>query len=199
MTSTTTPRRTRVPAEVTALREALAPYLDVAKLRRLIVAGRDPRLAYTAESIPKEVQALIDVLSALLRPLPGERIGSPEDLAAVLMVEMGHLDHEQLRVVCLDSRHRIQKIHTVYVGTLNTTSVRSGEIFKEALKLNSAAIVVAHNHPSNDVTPSPDDVMFTRRIIAIGELMDVHVLDHLVIGRGRFVSMREKGLAFEPT
>ena len=87
-------------------------------------------------------------------------------------------------------------ITTVYIGSLNASLIRVGEIFKEALKRNSAALIVVHNHPSGDPTPSPEDVLVTREIISAGKLLDIDVLDHLVIGQGRFVSMRERGLGF---
>ena len=87
-------------------------------------------------------------------------------------------------------------IITIYIGSLNSSLIRIGEVFKEALRRNSAALIVAHNHPSGDPTPSPEDVLVTREIVAAGKLLDVEVLDHLVIGQGRFVSMRERGLGF---
>ena len=109
---------------------------------------------------------------------------------------MSHLDQEHLRTVLLDTKNRVQAICTVYIGSLNSSLIRVGEIFKEALKRNSAALIVVHNHPSGDPTPSPEDVLVTREIIAAGKLLDVEVLDHLVIGHGHFVSLRERGLGF---
>jgi DNA repair protein RadC len=135
-------------------------------------------------------------MNALLRPAAGERIKSPADMAALLMVDMGHLDQEQLRVACLDTKNKIQKVHVVYQGSLNASLIRVGEIYKEPLKLNSAAIIVAHNHPSGEPAPSPEDVLVTRQLIEAGNLLDVELLDHLVIGQGRWVSMREKGLGW---
>jgi DNA repair protein RadC len=124
------------------------------------------------------------------------QIKSPSDAAGLLMLEMSHLDQEHLRTVLLDTKNRVQVITTVYIGSLNASLIRIGEIFKEALKRNSAALIVVHNHPSGDPTPSPEDVLVTREIISAGKLLDIDVLDHLVIGQGRFVSMRERGLAF---
>ena len=124
------------------------------------------------------------------------QIKSPTDAAQLLMLEMGHLDQEQLRTVLLDTKNRVQTVATVYVGSLNASLIRVGEVFKDALKHNSAALIVAHNHPSGDPTPSPEDVLVTREIVSAGKLLDVEVLDHLVIGQGRFVSMRERGLGF---
>jgi DNA repair protein RadC len=112
------------------------------------------------------------------------------------MADMGHLDQEELRTVLLDTKNRIQDIVTVYQGSLNASMVRVGEVFKAAIRWNSAALIVAHNHPSSDPTPSPEDVLVTRQIVDAGKLLDVEVLDHLVVGQGRWVSMRERGLGF---
>lgn len=124
------------------------------------------------------------------------QIKSPTDAAQLLMIEMGHLDQEHLRTVLLDTKNRVQAVSTVYIGSLNSSMIRVGEVFKEAIRLNSAALIVAHNHPSGDPTPSPEDVFVTRQIVDAGKLLDVEVLDHLVIAQGRFVSMRERGLGF---
>ncbi len=124
------------------------------------------------------------------------QIKSPADVAHLLMVEMGSLDQEHLRVVLLDTKNRVQKVHTVYIGCLNSSQVRVGEVFKEAIRINSAAIILVHNHPSGEPTPSPEDVLITRQIGEAGKLLDIEVLDHLVIGQGRYVSMRERGLGF---
>ena len=96
----------------------------------------------------------------------------------------------------LDTKNRVQTIHTVYIGSLNASMVRVGEVFKEAIRRNSAAIIVSHNHHSGDPTPSPEDVLVTREIVSAGKMLDIDVLDHLVIGHGRFVSMRERSLGF---
>ena len=124
------------------------------------------------------------------------QVKSPADVATLLMLEMSHLDQEHLRTVLLDTKNRVQTINTIYQGSLNSSLIRVGEIFKEALKRNSAGLIVVHNHPSGDPTPSPEDVLVTREIIAAGKLLDVDVLDHLVIGHGKYISMRERGLGF---
>lgn len=144
------------------------------------------------------LKAALEIGRRLLLTEHAERfqIKSPTDAAQLLMLEMGHLDQEHLRTVLLDTKNRVQAVSTVYVGSLNASMVRVGEVFKAALKHNSAALIVAHNHPSGDPTPSPEDVLVTREIVSAGKLLDVEVLDHLVIGHGRFVSMRERGLGF---
>lgn len=195
-TTTRKPRRAIVPAQVRALREALTPYIDVAQLRRLAAAGDDLRAALVGDDVPPEVHALLDTLAALLRPTPREQIKSPADVAALLMVEMSHLDQEELRVINLDSKNRIQRINTVYRGSVNSAQVRIAEVFKDAVRLNSVAIIVVHSHPSGDPTPSPEDILVTRQIVEAGKLLDCDTLDHVVIGAGRWVSLREKGLGF---
>ncbi len=85
---------------------------------------------------------------------------------------------------------------TLYIGNVNTSVIRVSEIFKEAIRENATAIIIVHNHPSGDPTPSPEDVHVTERIIEAGQLLDVEVLDHIVIGDQRYVSLKERGLAF---
>jgi len=125
------------------------------------------------------------------------QVKSPSDAANLLMGEMGLLEQEHMRVMLLDTRNRVQGIHTVYQGSLNTTMVRVGELFRDAIRANSAAIIVAHNHPSGDPSPSPEDVAVTRQIVSAGKLLDIDVLDHLIISHSRFVSLKERGLGFE--
>ncbi len=124
------------------------------------------------------------------------QIKSPADVAQLFMVEMMALDQEELWVACLDTKNRLIKIAKVYRGSVNTAMIRVGEVFKEALRLNAAAIVVAHNHPSSDATPSPEDILVTRQIVEAGKLLDCEVLDHLILACNRFVSLRERGLGF---
>lgn len=178
------------------LHESLDPYLNRQQLRQLVAEKRDVRAALQSDRPPTEVLALLDTLSALLRPSLTEQIRSPSDVAGLLMVQMGHLDQEELRTVLLDTKNRVQDIVTVYRGSVNTSLIRVGEVYKAALKRNSTSIIVAHNHPSGDPTPSPEDVLVTREIVAAGQLLDVECLDHLVICQGRWVSLRERGLGF---
>ncbi len=120
------------------------------------------------------------------------QIKSPADVSKLMQVEMAHLDQEHLKVICVDTKNRVLKVHTVYIGSVNAAQVRVGELFKEALKLNSAAVIICHNHPSGDPTPSPEDIAVTRQIIQAGTLLDVEVLDHLIIGHGQYASLRER-------
>jgi DNA repair protein RadC len=124
-------------------------------------------------------------------------VGSPDDAAAILIPRMQHLEQEHLVVLILDTRNRlIGEPAEIYRGSLNQTMVRVGELLRPAIRANGASIIVAHNHPSGDPTPSPEDVAITRAMVQAGQLVDVEVLDHLIIGRGRFMSMKSRGLGF---
>ncbi len=133
---------------------------------------------------------------AVTAPEERTQVRSPADAANLLMGEMSMLEQEELRVMLLDTRNRVLGVNKVYTGSLNTSVIRTSEIFREAIRRNAAAIIVSHNHPSGDPSPSPEDVAVTRNLIQAGQLLDIEVLDHLVIGYQRFVSLKERGLAF---
>jgi DNA repair protein RadC len=145
-----------------------------------------------------QIKAAIELGSRLTREQAEERgvISSPADAAELLQLEMQGLSQETLKVVILDTRNKLLGIETVYKGSLNLSLVRVGELFRAAIQKNAASIILAHNHPSGDPTPSPEDVALTRSVVQAGKLLDIEVLDHLVIGSARFVSMKEKGLGF---
>ncbi len=128
----------------------------------------------------------------------GHTIRKPADLAEYLGAEMADLAQEQLRVVILDTKNHILGSSLVYQGGLNATVVRLGDCFREAVRLGAAALILVHNHPSGDPTPSAEDVRLTAEAAKAGELLGVEVLDHLVIGRPNFVSLREQGLYTPP-
>ncbi len=127
-------------------------------------------------------------------PAERPRIESAAD-AARLVQEMGHLPQEQVRVILLDSGRRVIAIPTVYMGTVNASVVRVAEIFREAITRNCPAIILAHNHPSGDALPSPEDVQLTRTLSSAGRLLDIHLVDHLIIGQNGWSSLRDLGLA----
>jgi DNA repair protein RadC len=145
-----------------------------------------------------QMLAAFELGKRLLVASPDERpqVTSPADAANLLMAEMATLEQEHLRTLLLDSKHRVLASPTVYVGNVNTSVIRVGELFREAIRLNCVALIVAHNHPSGDPTPSPDDVKVTEQIVQAGKLLDIEVLDHLVIGQQRYVSLKERGLGF---
>ncbi len=145
-----------------------------------------------------QIKAAIELGRRLAIESPEERpaITSPADAAALVLYEMSGLEQEHLRVMLLDRRNRLLEIVDLYKGSVNSSQVRIGEVFKEAIRKNASALIVVHNHPSGDPTPSPDDVAVTRALIQAGKLLEVEVLDHLIIGQGRWVSLKERGLAF---
>jgi DNA repair protein RadC len=145
-----------------------------------------------------EIKAAIELGNRLRLEAPEERpaIHSPADAAALVQYEMSALEQEEMRVILLDTRNRVLSIAAVYRGSVNSSQVRVGELFRAAIRQNAPALIVLHNHPSGDPTPSPDDVAVTRAIVQAGKLLDIDVLDHLVIGQGRFVSLKERGLGF---
>lgn len=145
-----------------------------------------------------QIKAAIELGVRLRLEAPEERpaIHSPADAAALVQVEMSGLPQEHLRVINLDTRNRVINIEKLYVGSLNASTVRVGELFRPAIARNAAAVIILHNHPSGDPTPSPEDVSLTRAAVQAGKLLDIEVLDHVVIGHGRWVSLKERGLGF---
>ena len=123
-------------------------------------------------------------------------VKSPADAAQMLLPQMRGLVQEEIWVLILDTRNNVLAIDKVYRGNLNTTVVRAGEIFREAVKRNAAAVIIAHNHPSGEPVPSPEDVKVTELIVQAGELLDIEVLDHLILGANLYVSLKERGLGF---
>jgi DNA repair protein RadC len=181
--------------EARRLRQALTPYINIRQLRRL--AAADCAALHSAllmDQPPPELLALLDLLSALLSPLPCDRIIGPDDVAALLMVEMSRLSQEQLRVICLNTKGYVQSVETVYQGTVRRAEVRPSELFREAIRRNSASIILAHNHPSGDPTPSPQDITLTKQVQRAGKLLGIRLLDHVVIGNGAWISLCAQGV-----
>jgi len=139
-----------------------------------------------------EIATRVQALGTDARP----QISSPDDVINLIGVEMGLLDHEQLRVVVLDTKHRVQAIKTIYQGSVNQAQVRIAEVFREPIRINAIAIIIVHNHPSGDPTPSAADIALTAELAKAGEMLDIDLLDHLIVGQGRHVSLRRLGLGF---
>lgn len=124
-------------------------------------------------------------------------IRTPRDIEPIARVMLEDLESEALIVVCMNARNSVIGTEVVYKGNVSASLVRVGEIFRTAIRTNAAGIVIAHNHPSGDPTPSPDDLHLTAECIAAGRLLDIDVLDHIVIGEDSFVSLRDRGIAFD--
>jgi DNA repair protein RadC len=130
---------------------------------------------------------------ATARAQPGWRIRSPADVGERLRPAMRHLEHEELRTLLLNTKNVVTGTQTVYVGNLAGSSVRVGEVFRDAVRCQAAAIVVVHNHPSGDPTPSADDLRITAELAQAGRLLDIELLDHVVIAADGWVSLRSLG------
>ena len=124
----------------------------------------------------------------------GRQVRSPQDIADLLAPEMDALPQEQLRVVLLDTRNRVLDVVMVYQGSVNTAVARMAELFREAIVANAPNVVLVHNHPSGDPSPSPDDVKLTKDAGQAAQLLSIDLLDHVIIGDGRFVSLKEQGV-----
>ena len=124
----------------------------------------------------------------------GHQVRSPQSIADLLAPEMEPLLQEQLRVVLLDRRNRVLDVVMVYQGNVGSAVVRMAELFRDAVVANAPAIVLVHNHPSGDPQPSDDDIRITKDAAAAAKLLSIDLLDHVILGQGRFVSLKERGV-----
>jgi DNA repair protein RadC len=163
----------------------------------LVRAAAEDLARVTGIGLAKAAQlmAAVELGRRTLAHSPRARVQlrTPHEAAAFLLPAFGGRPTEQFGVVLLDTRHRVMRTSIVAVGTLNSAAVQPRDVYREAMLGAAAAIVVFHNHPSGDPTPSPDDVELTRRLTAAGELMGVDLIDHIVLGDVRYCSLRERG------
>jgi DNA repair protein RadC len=150
------------------------------------------------EAKAAQVKAALELGRRLLSTQAEERatVHSPQDVANLVMADMDLLDQEHLRVLLLNTKNQVLAMPEIYKGNVNSTLVRVGELFREAIREGCPALIVVHNHPSGDPTPSRDDVEMTRQMVEAGQLLGIDVLDHIVIGRQSYISLRERGLGF---
>jgi len=167
-------------------------------LRALLHAGNDELLA--CRGIGQGRLAALRAIPALARryfeeSLPcGKAIRSPADTELFLKARMQHLDHELFCCLYLDNRHRVLRFDELFRGTIDGTSVYPREVVKEALGVNAAAVILAHNHPSGVAEPSQADERITKRLKSALELVDIRLLDHLIVGDGAATSLASRGL-----
>jgi len=176
------------------------------ELAQLPLIGLDPsislkvisRIKKKVEETFAKIRQLHDELNAQLYNSPKERppIRSPSDAANILNYFIGTLDHEEMWVVDLDTRNRVMSLVKLYQGSVNQSQVRICEVFRQAILEDAPAVIVAHNHPSGNISPSPEDISVTRTIFQAGKLMDIDLLDHIIVSQGRFTSLKERGLGF---
>lgn len=166
--------------------------LDVVELARERGVG---------EAKATKVKASLEIGRRLAAIAPDEkpRITTPEDAIQLVGIEMAALEQEQLRVLILDTRNAVLAIRTIYQGSANAATVRVGELFRDAIRHAAVAIVLVHNHPSGDPTPSAADVALTAEVVRAGDLLDIAVIDHIIIGHGRHASLKRLGLGFPRT
>ena len=132
--------------------------------------------------------------SVSLNPQSRPVVNSPQDVAHMVMEEMRHLDREHFRVISLSTKNHVLGVSPISIGSLNSSLVHPRECFKEAIRRNSNAIILLHNHPSGDPTPSKEDIEVTRRLSEGGKILGIEVLDHVVIGDNRYISLKERGV-----
>jgi DNA repair protein RadC len=156
-------------------------------------------LAGVGEAKTAQLEAAFELGRRLLADWPAGRwsVRSPRDVADRLVLQMGRLEREELRVVILNTKNVVLRVATAYVGNVSASLVRVGELFRDAVRLDAAGVILVHNHPSGDPTPSPDDLHLTAEALAAGRLLDIDVLDHLVVGHDAYVSLRDRGVSFE--
>jgi DNA repair protein RadC len=157
--------------------------LDAAELARARGVGQ-------AKAV--RLKAALELGRRLAALDPGQRpqIASPDDVANLLRIEMAALEQEQLRVVLLDTKHRVLAIRTVYQGSVNQAQVRVAEVYRDAIRHNAVALVAVHNHPSGDPTPSQADITMTREIIAVAKPLGIAIHDHIIVGRDGHASLK---------
>ncbi|HEX3302247.1 MAG TPA: DNA repair protein RadC [Thermomicrobiales bacterium] len=145
-----------------------------------------------------KLKASMEIANRILASNPNQKpkISSPDDITNLIGLEMSLLEQEQLRIVLLNTRNEVIGIRTLYQGTTNQAQVRIAEVFRDAVRANAVAIIVVHNHPTGDPTPSSADIELTRSMVEAGEMLEIRVLDHMIIGHGRHVSMKRLGLGF---
>ena len=163
--------------------------LEVAELARIRGVG-------DAKAVKLKAALELGRRLAALSPDERPQISSPDDVVTLIGIEMAALEQEQLRVVLLDTKHRVIVHKTVYQGSVNQAQVRVAEVFRDAVRHNAVAVVAIHNHPSGDPTPSAADVALTAELARAGQLLDLELLDHLIIAQGGWKSLRRLGLGF---
>lgn len=147
------------------------------------------------EGKSSQLQAAVELGKRINQYKPNKYyvIRSPKDAADYIMEEMRMLNQEHFVVLFLNTKNQVIHRQTLFIGSLNASIVHPREIHREAIKRSAASIIVAHNHPSGDPSPSQEDIHVTRRLVESGKIIGIEVIDHIIIGNRRFVSLKEKG------
>jgi DNA repair protein RadC len=146
----------------------------------------------------RQIRAMTDwsLLLTSVHEWQAVQVCSPADMANLVLLEMGLLDHEELRVASLDIKNRVVNMSTVSHGSVGMAQFRMAELLRMPVALQCAGMIMLHNHPSGDPTPSPEDVAITELVRECAGKMDIMLLDHLIIGNNRYISLKERGLGF---
>lgn len=166
-------------------------------LRYLAVAGFDELKSIKGIGLAKaaQIKAALELGRRLAAYIPSNPvIRCPSDVAVLLMEEMRYLEREEFRVVMLNTKNHVIGIHTASVGDLNSSIVHPREIFKEPIRRTAASVILVHNHPSGDPSPSDEDIRVTNRLREAGKLLGIEVLDHLIVGDNAYFSFKERAV-----
>lgn len=143
-----------------------------------------------------QIKSCVEIGRRLLTVKDNEKIkiSSPDDIAFLVMEEMRYLSKEHFRAIFLNTKNIVISIKDISIGSLNSSIVHPREVFVEAIKMSAASIIVCHNHPSGDPTPSDEDIKVTKRLKDAGNILGIDLLDHIIIGDGKYISLREKNI-----
>ncbi|MEW9670854.1 DNA repair protein RadC [Ammoniphilus sp. 3BR4] len=170
----------------------------VGGLRQFLDTSLEELVEVKGIGTAKAVQLLagIELGRRVAKTTPEERwtIRSPEDVAKLMMEELRYLTQEHFVCLFLNTKNQVIAQTTVFIGSLNSSIVHPREVFKAAIRKSSASVICLHNHPSGDPTPSKEDIEVTKRLMGAGQIIGIDVLDHVIIGDGRYISLKEKGL-----
>ena len=188
----------RAMTSIDLARDTLARHGSLADLARadLLELTRQPGIG------PARAAQLVAAFELGRRTLVDSGVGrwtvrAPRDVADRLSPLLAGLEREELHVLLLNTKNVVLRQSLVYRGNVSAAVVRIGELFRDAVRMHAAGLIVVHNHPSGDPEPSPDDIALTAEAVAAGRLLDVPVLDHVVIASSGFVSLRDRGIAFD--
>lgn len=154
------------------------------------------RLSGMGEAKGTRLLAALELGRRSVAALPSQRpaINGPDDVARLLMSEMRYLDREHFKALILNTKNQVLKVADVSVGSLNTSVVHPRELFKAVISHSGASVIIVHNHPSGDATPSADDIAITKRLARGAEILGIQLLDHMILGDGCYVSLKDKGV-----
>ena len=183
--------------EQTALELASRILAEPGGLRYLTEATLEELSKFKGVGLAKasQIKAAFELGKRISSMTPETRpvIKSPEHVAQLVMEDLRNLDRETFHIVCLNTKNQVVKTEMISKGSLNSSLVHPREVFKTAISRSAAAVILVHNHPSGDPSPSPEDLKITRRLVEVGELVGIEVLDHLIIGQQSYISLKEKG------